>query len=313
MRVSVLVTTFARKAYLERCIQGLLGQTRLPEEIVLVTRKGDSETEDFVGDFLGSYRGPVQVRRGEVSEPGVLPANRAGLPLVTGEILCYIDDDAVARRDWIERIERRFEEFPDLGAIGGRDVQQTSKGTPDDLVKEIGRIHWYGKITGQHHLRLPGLRDVEALKGCNMAFRRFLVTGFDEGIIGDGFFYEVDLCFTARRAGYKVKYDGDLLVDHYVEAPRMLPGNADPHDPKRFFFMNHNCVYVMLRNLPFARKIVFMAYSILWDAAATPFRLLAGRPAGRPRVVWAIFRGKMSGLREYFARRVSPGAERADP
>jgi len=302
MRVSVLVTTYGRRPFLERCIRGLMEQSRTPDEIVIVTREGDTETEAFVTSVLEDRPGTVEVRHARVSEPGVLPANRAGLPLVTGEILCFIDDDAVPHRDWIERIERRFQEFPDLGAVGGRDVQQTRRGTPDDPVTQVGRVHWYGRITGNHHLKLPGLHDVELLKGCNMAFRRSLIRGFDEGIIGNGFFYEADLCFAVRHAGYRVKYDGDLLVDHYIEAPRMLPGNADPRDPRGFFFMHHNSVYVMLKNLPPARRVVFICYTFLWDAIMTLPRLLVGQPAGRPMAVAAIFRGKFSGLAAYSAR-----------
>lgn len=303
LKISVLVTTYARRSYLEKCLQSLLSQSRPPDEIVLVTRTGDEETEQYVSGLLAGHEGPVEFRWGKVSEPGVMAANRVGLPLVSGEILCYIDDDAVAHPDWIERIERRFEEAADLGAVGGRDVQQTSNGVPDDLVKAVGRVHWYGKITGQHHLRSPGYREVEAIKGCNMAFRRALLTGFDDRIIGNGYFYEVDLCFAVRQAGYKVKYDGDLLVDHYIEAPRTLPGNSDPAEPLRFFYMNHNTVYVMLKNLPFARRVVFLAFTLLWDALATPARLLAGNPAGLPKVVAATYRGKLSGLSAYFSRR----------
>jgi len=310
LKISVLVTTYARREYLQRCVDGLLAQSRIPDEVVLVTRTGDEETEKYVDSLVVGYRGPVAFKRGQVGEPGVMAANKVGLPLVTGDILCFIDDDAVARKDWIEKIERRFEAEEDLGALGGRDVQQTSEGVPDDLAEVVGRIYWYGKITGQHHLRHPGYHEVEALKGCNMSFRRTLVTGFDDGIIGNGFFYEVDLCFAVRHAGYKVKYDGDLLVDHYIEAPRTLPGNADPNDPKRFFYMSHNTVYVMLKNLPLARQAVFLAYSVLWDLLAMPFRLLAGQPAGAPASVAASLRGKLSGLSEYRSRRGGASALR---
>jgi GT2 family glycosyltransferase len=309
LKISVLVTTYARPAYLERCLRSLTAQERAPDEVVVVTRQGDDETRRHLERFCSAYRGPITFRRTEVSEPGVLPANRAGLPLVTGEILCFIDDDAAARSDWIARLERGFADDPGLGAMGGRDLQHTSEGILDEPATVVGRIRWYGRIVGNHHRRLPGRHHVDILKGCNMAFRRSLLTGFDEGIIGNAHYYEMDLCLAVTRAGHRILWDGDLVVDHYTGAPRHLPGNVEPLDPKRYYFMHHNMVYVMLKNLPFIRKNVFLVYTFLSSAAGAVRHRMKGRPEGSADVVAETFRGKMAGFRTY--RRLRARAARA--
>jgi len=308
MRVSVLVTTYGRRTYLEGCLKSLLDQARTPDEIVVVTRRGDDESLSLISGLIASYRGPVSLKHAEVSEPGVLAANRVGLPLATGDLICFIDDDAAARPDWIARVERHFAEDASLGALGGRDLHHTAAGIDDEPASVVGRVRWYGRIIGNHHKRLPGCHPAEALKGCNMAFRRFLVTGFDDGIIGNAHYYEMDLCFGVRRAGHKVLYDGDIVVDHYVEAPRHLPGNADPRDPRRFFFLHHNRMFVMLKNLSLPRRVVFLAYSFLSDAAASLMKWAARKPEGRPVVVREIFRGKIEGWRRYRSRRAREAA-----
>ena len=38
-----------------------------------------------------------------------------------GSIVCFMDDDAAARPDWLERIERHHSD-PTVGGAGGRDV-----------------------------------------------------------------------------------------------------------------------------------------------------------------------------------------------
>src|SRR5262245_22476283 len=83
--LSVLVTTFGRREYLERCVRSILGQERPPDELVLVTRKHDADSEAFVRQLIDSYPGPVRVRHATVEQPGVLAANIAGFSLVTGE------------------------------------------------------------------------------------------------------------------------------------------------------------------------------------------------------------------------------------
>lgn len=311
MKITVLVTTYGRKEYLRRCVESLTGQERPPDEVVLVTRDADQETNAYVDGLTGGGEGPVCFRNVRVSEPGVLPANRAGLPLVTGEILCFLDDDAAARPDWIRRIEKMFMERPDVGAYGGRDLQHTDEGIRDEPADRAGRILWYGRILGDHHKRVPGIRNADALKGCNMAYRRELVTGFDEGILGHAHYYEMDLCFAVKRAGYAVLYDGDLVVDHYVNAPRFLAASAGGRDidPDWYFYMHHNRVYVMMKNLPPVRSAVFLAYTFLGDAAAALAHRVRRTPMGRAAVIGSIFRGKMAGLRRHRGNRktVQPG------
>jgi glycosyltransferase involved in cell wall biosynthesis len=306
MTISVLIATYGRREYLEGCVKSLFEQSRLPDEIILVTREGDGDTEEYAERLPATAPPGMAILHARVTEPGVLVANRAGLPLATGDILCFIDDDAAARTCWLASIERLFSEHADVGAIGGRDLQHTVNGIVDEPAGVVGCIRWYGRILGNHHRRWPGVHEVDSLKGCNMAYRRPLVRGFDEGILGHAHYYEMDLCFAVRHAGYKVLFDGDLVVDHYVNAPRFLPGSkpADSGkrlDPDWFFFMHHNRVYVMMKNLPASRRLVFLAYTFASDALSVLRQRMRGGDSGRPEVAGAIFRGKIEGLKRYRA------------
>ncbi len=303
MTITVLVTTYGRRPYLERCIGSLVAQTRPPDELVVVTREGDEPTEAYVADLLGAGKLAFALRHARVREPGVLPANRAGMPLVTGEVLAFLDDDATARPDWLGRIERWFAENPDLGAVGGRDVQHTKEGVFDEPAAEVGRIRWYGRIIGNHSHRVPGAHPADVLKGCNMAIRRHLVRDFDEGIAGHAHYYEMDQCFAVRRAGYRIVFDGDTIVDHYVEAPRYLASSTIGAEADWFFHTHHNRVYVMMKNLGPLRRAVFLAYTFGSDAVTGVLHWAKGRADGKPGVLKAMFRGKAAGLRRYRARR----------
>ncbi len=302
MTITVLVTTYGRRPYLARCLESLIAQTRVPDEVVVVTREGDEASEAYVQDLLHSKPLPFVLQHARVREPGVLAANGAGLALVTGDILSFLDDDATARPDWVARVERWFAENPELGALGGRDLQHTARGVRDEPAAEAGRIRWYGKVLGNHHCRVEGAHPAEILKGCNMSFRRALVHEFDEGILGHAHYYELDLCFAVRRAGYGIVYDGETIVDHFVEAPRYLAASSVPRDPEWFFYMHHNRVYVMMKNLPAFRRGVFLIYTFASDALTSLGRWVLRHPDGDPRIVKAMFSGKLEGLRRYRAR-----------
>ena len=43
----------------------------------------------------------------------------AGLAEAQGEIICYLDDDAVAEPGWLEQVARAFDEHPAVGVVGG--------------------------------------------------------------------------------------------------------------------------------------------------------------------------------------------------
>lgn len=315
MRISVLVTTFGRPTYLERCVASLLGQRRAPDEIILVTRSSDSATQACVRNLLARHGSEMTLRHARVEKPGVLAANLAGFPLVTGDIISFIDDDAAAHPDWLERIEARFASDPTLGAVGGRDVLHVHEGEGgivQDKASRVGEITWYGRITGNHEKVVGGAHYVEHLKGVNMSFRTSLVPPFDERILGNAHYYEMDLCFGVRRQGYRILYDSEIVVDHYQTAPRFLPGNAIAADPQREFFLNHNMVYVMMKNLGPARRAIFLAYTFTRDPFVGAAKLLLRWRGTTAAQVGAMVKGKIAGLREYGrAKKARRAASRA--
>lgn len=315
MKMSVLVTTFGRPTYLETCIASLMSQERLPDELIIVTRMGDTATEAYVENLLGTNRTSVAVRHARVERAGVLAANRAGFPLVTGDIVSFIDDDAAAHRDWLRRIEARFDSDPTLGAVGGRDILHTQDGVVEERVSRVGEISWYGRVIGNHEKIVNGSRYVDHLKGVNMSFRRDLVPPFDEQVLGNAHFYEMDLCFGVRRQGYRILYDTDIVVDHYLTAPRFLPGASIAADPEREFFLHHNMVYVMLKNLGPVRRLVFLTYTFFWDLSAGLVKLLLRWRGTTAAHFGAMMRGKVTGLRDaarrYKARRARRAAGKA--
>ncbi|MEZ4222795.1 MAG: glycosyltransferase [Polyangiaceae bacterium] len=303
MKISVLVTSYGRRPYVERCIASLLAQTRLPDQIVMVTRVGDADTEHFVEETIASYRGPVRFAHGKVSEPGVLAANRVGVDLVDGDILSFIDDDAAARPDWMRKIERWFELDPKLGAVGGRDVIHTAEGIVESPANSVGRIHWYGRITGNHEKIFDGAAYADHLKGVNMSYRRALLPEFDEHILGNAHHYETDLCFAVKNQGYRVLFDGDLVVDHYQDAPRHLAGARPGADAEKAYFIQHNRVYVMMKNLPLARQSAFLVYAFVIDGFSILGRAAMGEPGVNPRSIAAMYRGKVAGLVDFVRAR----------
>lgn len=94
------------------CIESLLGQTRAPDEIVIVddcSRDGTAE--------VALKHGVKVIRLEKNAGPGV--ARNAGAAAATGEILAFTDSDCVAPSDWLERMVAALAAPQVVAATGG--------------------------------------------------------------------------------------------------------------------------------------------------------------------------------------------------
>lgn len=296
MRMSVMVPTYRRPEDLRRCLDALLSQTRRPEQVVVVVRDEDRESRDVVESYKNRRDG-VEMNIAMVSRPGLLTALNAGLPVMTGEILCFTDDDAEPLADWLDRIARWYED-PTVVGVGGRDLLVRQPETLEAHCRVVGRCWWYGRIVGNHHLALQPPRPVEVsvLKGVNMSYRRSALEGFrfDDRLVSySSTWNELDAGFFARREGGRLIYDPSIRVRHYA-SPRPEFGRDDPI---RFYDYSHNYTYVMLKHLGWIRRVVFLAYVFIvgqratWGPVAAAYEVLVRR---RP-VPWMEIRHSVNG------------------
>jgi cellulose synthase/poly-beta-1,6-N-acetylglucosamine synthase-like glycosyltransferase len=208
LTVSVVVPTYRRPELLRRCLSGLCAQTHQPDETIVVVRQDDKPTRRVLEQ---STRTGIAIV--DSGEPGVLAAMRVGVACSRGDIIAFTDDDAEPRRDWLERLVSLLS-APGVGAAGGRDV---IPGQTAPRRSDVGRFTRYGKLVGNHHLGEGPARDVDVLKGVNMAFRAECLGLPRRGILrGDGAEVHFELLCSrwAQRAGWRVVYDPSIEVGH---------------------------------------------------------------------------------------------------
>ena len=94
LRGCVLIPSYRRPGFLEKCLASLAAQTTPPEEVIVVWQADDTPTRDVAERLLGSLPFPLRVVHSP--EAGVVPAENVALAVATGEIILLIDDDAIA-------------------------------------------------------------------------------------------------------------------------------------------------------------------------------------------------------------------------
>ena len=264
MNITVIIPTYRRPQYLHDCLTGFKKQIRLADEILLVVRDSDYLTWEFLKSFNSGY---LPLKTLTVKVTGVVAAMNLGLDAALGDIVCFIDDDAVPRNDWLVKIEAHFAADPKLVGLGGRDFMYLKgKKLIEGQKLVVGKLQWFGRMIANHNVGVGKPREVDFLKGVNMSYRREAIANmsFDERMKGTGAqaHFEVSFCLSLKRSGCKLLYDPQIVVDHYL-AERFDEDIRDRFNPVAFFNEVHNETLAIVEHFSLPKQILFMTWAML--------------------------------------------------
>lgn len=244
-------------------MEALKKQTRPANEIIITVRDIDTDT----WTFLETHEFDLPLRTVTVRVTGVVAAMNAGFDIAQGEIISTTDDDAAPHPDWLERIEAYFVQDNHLGGVGGRDWQYIGTEIKEPGERQIvGKLQWFGRVIGNHHLAVGEPREVDVLKGVNMSFRRIAIKGlrFDQRMRGTGAQVHFELAFSlaVRRRGWKIIFDPQLGVDHYP-AQRFDEDQRDNFNDIAWSNAVHNETIALLEHFAPLQRIILINWSLL--------------------------------------------------
>lgn len=211
-KVSVIVCTYnpKMKGHLLECIDSLKKQT-YPVEIICIV--------DGNKDYWMELREELNITKlyNNPQNMGLSYSRNTGVRQAEGDVVAFIDDDAVAEVDWIEKIIEPYEN----GAVasGGILAPLWSDKKPKWFPEEF---YW---MVGATHKGFPEEKtEVRNTFGSNLSFKKDVfdsVSGFreDYGMKGKGQLQggETELCDRVRKKyGKGVIYNPDAVVYHKV-------------------------------------------------------------------------------------------------
>lgn len=115
MLVSVIIVTKSHVGQLMRCLLSLAQLNRTPDEVIVV----DNDSMDSTKETVLQFKGPFDLRYVCYSGFGIGKVRNAGIREANGDILVFVDDDAVVDQDWLANLEKEFIKNPYLGICGG--------------------------------------------------------------------------------------------------------------------------------------------------------------------------------------------------
>ena len=235
LSVSVVVVSRHRPDHLRRCIRALEYQTQPSFEVVLVT---DSDTAALLPDNVPHDR----VKSAICNDANISKARNIGIGLAAGDLIAFIDDDAIAEPTWLERLVEPFSD-PKVAASGGF-VRGRNGISFQWCAEEIGAdgVSHPISIDGTAILKAKSGKGVKT-QGTNCAFRRDALVelhGFDENYK----FYldETDLNMRISQAGHYTAIVPNAEVQHGYAASS-LRGND--RRPKSLFEIGASQAYFL--------------------------------------------------------------------
>ena len=270
----VLVCSHQRPNGLLSCLAALTRQERRPDDVTVVVRESDSATLRALrtrpADSL-----PLRVLT--VGAPGKVFAQNAALDACRTDILTIADDDTIAPPDWLERIFNHFAADPTLGGLGGRDRCHCGETVEDGQHSVVGRLQWFGRTIGNHHIGFGDPRKVDFLKGANMSYRAeaFADVRFDLRLRGQRAQPHDDLAFllAVRRAGWALAYNPAVLVAHYAtlrDEPRYYVRGSQLTDQACYFDNAYNHAVAVWDTLSPMRRVMYAAWVLLVGMTVLP-------------------------------------------
>lgn len=213
MEFSVIIPTYKRLQQLQDCLLGIDSQTQQPKELIIVWRNSDQETGLWLKQWLDEKK-DYNRKIVDVDVTGVTFAMQKGLNLSECDVVAFIDDDAIPLPTWIEKMNFHYIDTQ-VGGVGGRDIVFGNDESPV-ASDRVGKLSWFGRLSGDHHRGKGKPVYVDVLKGVNMSFRRNLIE-IPQILQGSGaqVHHEVYTCLRIRKMGYKLIYDPQVEVNHY--------------------------------------------------------------------------------------------------
>ena len=223
-RVSVVVALWNRAELTLCALRSVVAQDNVSLDVVLINNGSTDETPLL----LERLEGPAILTN--ATNLGFTLAANQGARAARGELLLFLNSDAVLHPGAVRGLIGTLERSTTIGAVGGKLIW------PDGRLQEAGGVVWRdgsydtcgrgGDPAAPEHSRE---RDVDFCSGAMLLTPRdlfFRLGGFDARY-KPAYYEDVDYCVRLWRNGLRVVYTPDAVATHLENA-----SSASPDDPR---------------------------------------------------------------------------------
>jgi GT2 family glycosyltransferase len=221
--ISIIVLSHNKVEHTRRCFRGLLQSTYRPFEIIAVDNGSTDATATLYATFGVEARAASVAFRPTRNETnvGAATGRNMALEMVEGDYVVFLDNDVVPRtRSWLERLLGALQADKGLGIVGPKLIYPTLPYLiqfAGGAVTPTGWVHFVGRGEPRDAAAFNEPREVQCLISACWMMPWGL---YDElGPLDEGFnpvqFEDIDYCYRARHAGYRILYLPSVEMYHF--------------------------------------------------------------------------------------------------
>jgi hypothetical protein len=284
--VAIIVLNWNAGYLLDRCLSALLDLNYPEFTITLVDNVSTDDSLQLVRERFSS----VRIIRND-RNLGYSAGNNVALQEVNQPLIAILNPDVFVAPDWLISQVKVMEGDNTIGITGSKLYYPGEK-----LIQHAGgTLSFPRALTGHYglleedHGQCNMMRDVDYVIGAACLIRRSVIDRvglFDEGYFM--YFEDVDLCYRARREGFRVVYVPDAIGIH-VESATSKKGSAAYfrrfHTSRwRFLLKNNDLDEVLAETVPAEREWISLIGSMERRAVYFAFRsIIKDLPAIKSR------------------------------
>lgn len=275
--ITIIICTYNRDFLLSHCIDSFMQQTVSLSQfkIIVVDNNSKDKTPEIVSEYMEK---DVSIQYLFEKKTGLSHARNLGWKSANTEWIAYIDDDAKAASNYVERALQTINQY-DFDAFGGMYYGWFKYGRPRWMDLQYG--------TKQISQKEVGILDDDFFSGGNFVIKRRVLEqldGFstDLGMIKEriGYGEEDDLQKRMRNNGFKIGFDPELVIDHAVLKHKLTLGwqlnsyFASSRDQQKIkkdslikivFWLLRSLLSVLVRKLPTSIIKLFFDSEYYWE------------------------------------------------
>ena len=206
---------------IQRCVLSLRQQSA-EAEIVLVDDSSTDDSPALLQSLAQEYNALYVSTLG--GGTGVGAARNAGIHAASGDLLAFIDNDAVPCAGWLEAVQACMIQHPQAGACASKVLFMDRP----EMVNSMGsllNLQFQGTNAGLNQMEAFCAEPAEVMypTGCGMVLRRAALNEvgfFDEGFVNWGA-DDADMGLRLRRAGWDIALASEARIHHIHSASRV--------------------------------------------------------------------------------------------
>lgn len=198
MRISIVIPCRNAEATVANAVRSAFGQSEPPAEVLVVDDASTDRSADVAREMGARVLANARQRRAG-------GARNRGLEEARGDVIAFLDADAVAPSDWLARLRGNLEAHPEIVGVGGR-IANGRPGLYGDLDYFLNHSEWIREGQAGPKRNIPTMAIAYRREGIGQI--RFPETNSGE---------DSAFALAVLASGGTLWYDPQIVVTHQHE------------------------------------------------------------------------------------------------